>query len=52
VGSIDQIASAISSLLSDANKRQQLARHAQRIAAEQFSLKRMVDEVERVYDAL
>ena len=52
VGSIDQIASAISSLLSDANKRQQLARHAQRIAAEQFSLKRMVDEVERLYDAL
>lgn len=49
VGDVDRIAREVSSLLRDTNRREQLASQAQRIVAEQFSLDRMVDEVERLY---
>jgi len=52
VGAVDQIAQEISSLLRDPNRRKQLASQAQRIVAEQFSLERMIDDVERLYEEL
>ena len=49
VGAVDDMAREITSLLRDRSRREQLANQAQRTVTEQFSLKRMVDEIEGLY---
>ncbi|HEY6804014.1 MAG TPA: glycosyltransferase family 4 protein [Pyrinomonadaceae bacterium] len=49
IGDVDQIAAAIVRLLKDNEQRIALGREAAAVARERFSLKRMVDDIERVY---
>jgi glycosyltransferase involved in cell wall biosynthesis len=49
IGDIERIASAVNELL--ARERREMGARAQEIAATKFSLKRMVDEIERIYTA-
>jgi L-malate glycosyltransferase len=49
IGDVDRIAEAVTELLANPRKRREMAVHAKQAAHERFSLKRMVDEIERVY---
>ncbi|MDQ6652944.1 MAG: glycosyltransferase family 4 protein [Acidobacteriota bacterium] len=49
VGDIDKLAEAVLILLREKEKRISIAAAAQRAVSEQFSLKRMIDETERIY---
>ena len=49
IGDVPRIARAVTSLLADEQQRKQLGRRAKEAVASQFSLKRMVDEIERLY---
>ena len=52
IGEVEQMANAITSLLLDEKKRRQFGDEGQRVVSKQFSLQRMVDETEGVYEAL
>lgn len=49
IGDIDRIAEAVTTLLSDPERRRSMGAHAHEAAKTKFSLKRMVDEIEKVY---
>ena len=49
IGDVDQLAAAVVRLLSDEEQRRSLAGRAAVAARESFSLKRMVDEIEKIY---
>ncbi len=50
VGDIQKLAAGILFILTNDHRRREFVAHAQRGVAEHFSLQRMVDEVERVYN--
>jgi len=52
VGAVDEMANAITSLLSDDKRRREFAQRGQKRVAELFSVDRMVDETERLYESL
>ena len=52
VGDVEKMANAITSLLLDEKRRSQFAAEAKNRVTEQFSLNRMIDETEAVYEAL
>ena len=52
VGAVDEMANAITSLLSDDKLRREFAQRGQKRVAELFSVDRMVDETERLYESL
>lgn len=52
IGEVEQMANAITSVLTDENKRRQFGVEGQRVVSEQFSLDRMVNELEGVYESL
>jgi len=52
LGDVDALASNILRLLMQADERMRLGQVAQQYAAANFSLERMVDETERIYDAV
>ncbi|PYS74859.1 MAG: glycosyltransferase family 1 protein, partial [Acidobacteria bacterium] len=49
IGDVDQIAAALIRLLKDRELRMQLGARAAKVVQERFSLDRMVDEIERLY---
>ena len=49
IGDVPRISSAIAALLSDDDQREHLGSRAKEAVAEKFSLRRMVDEIERLY---
>ena len=49
IGNVDSLAESIVMLLRDENKRTQLGGQAREAINERFSLKRMVDEIEKIY---
>jgi L-malate glycosyltransferase len=49
IGHVDSLAESIVMLLRDENKRRQLGGQAREAINERFSLKRMVDEIEKIY---
>jgi L-malate glycosyltransferase len=49
IGDVPRIAGAVGSLLADEEQRELLGLRAQEAVASQFSLRRMVDEIERIY---
>jgi len=49
IGDVERIAESVSELLKDSEKRHDLATRAREAANARFSLKRMVDEIEKVY---
>jgi glycosyltransferase involved in cell wall biosynthesis len=49
IGDVKQIARSVVNLLSDPEKRERIAIQSAESAAKRFSLKRMVDEVEKIY---
>ena len=49
IGDVGRIAEAVATLLADAEKRREMGARAKEIASTKFSLKRMVDEIERIY---
>jgi L-malate glycosyltransferase len=49
IGDVGRIAEAVTTLLADPGKRRDLGTHAKEVATTKFSLKRMVDEIERIY---
>jgi glycosyltransferase involved in cell wall biosynthesis len=49
IGDIDSIARSVVNLLSDPEKRERIATQSAQSAATRFSLKRMVDEIEKIY---
>ncbi len=49
IGDAQELAEAISELLSDRKERDRLSRNAQRVVRERFSLERMLDSTEQVY---
>ena len=51
IGNVESIASAVNELLVDSERRRNLGARAKEIASHKFSLKRMVDEIERIYAA-
>lgn len=51
IGDIAALASAIDELMNDENQRNRLAQNAKAIGREQFSLKRMVERTEEVYES-
>jgi glycosyltransferase involved in cell wall biosynthesis len=52
IGDVERMANAISSLLLDEHKRQQFGIEGQRVVSKEFSLDRMVDELEGVYNSI
>jgi glycosyltransferase involved in cell wall biosynthesis len=46
---VPRISSAITALLSDDDQREHLGSQAKEAVAEKFSLRKMVDEIERLY---
>ena len=52
IGAVDEMANAITSLLSDDQRRREFAERGQKRVAELFSVDRMVDETERLYESL
>jgi glycosyltransferase involved in cell wall biosynthesis len=50
IGDVNQIAQSVINLLRDPDKRRRLATESAQSAAKRFSLKRMVDEIEKVYN--
>lgn len=51
IGDVNRIAQAVKDLLIDPDKRRDFGMRARKAAIEKFSLKRMVDEIEKVYTA-
>jgi glycosyltransferase involved in cell wall biosynthesis len=51
IGDVPRIARAVTSLLVDEQQRKQLGGRGKEAVASQFSLRRMVDEIERIYAA-
>src|SRR5204862_6565336 len=51
IGNVESIASAVNGVLVDSERRRNLGARAKEIASHKFSLKRMVDEIERIYAA-
>jgi len=51
IGDVTQIARAVTSLLVDEQQRKQLGARAKEAVASQFSLQRMVDEIETIYQS-
>jgi len=49
IGDVKQIARSVVNLLSDPEKRERIATQSAESAAKRFSLKRMVDEIEKIY---
>ena len=49
IADVPRISEAIASLLADNDQREQLGSRAKETVASQFSLRRMVDEIERIY---
>jgi glycosyltransferase involved in cell wall biosynthesis len=49
IGDVKQIARSVVNLLSDPEKRERIAIQSAESAAKRFSLKRMVDEIEKIY---
>jgi glycosyltransferase involved in cell wall biosynthesis len=49
IGDVEKIAQAVGKLLGDAQQRRELGSRAHETANERFSLKRMVDEIEKIY---
>ena len=49
IGAVERIAVAVTALLSDPEKRRAIGARAQEAANTRFSLKRMVDEIEKIY---
>ena len=49
IGDVDRIAGAVTELLANPQKRREMAVRAKEVANTRFSLKRMVDEIERIY---
>lgn len=49
IGSVELIAESVCELLADAEKRREMGARAQDAANTRFSLKRMVDEIEKIY---
>ena len=49
IGDVDRIAAAVTELLANPEKRREIGARAKEAAKTKFSLKRMVDEIERVY---
>jgi len=49
IGSVEGIAKSVCELLEDAEKRREMGARAQDAANTRFSLKRMVDEIEKIY---
>jgi len=49
IGPVDSLAESIVMLLKDEDKRNQLGGQAREAINERFSLKRMVDEIEKIY---
>lgn len=52
IGAVDQMATAITALLTDDRRRREFAARGERRVAELFSLERMVDETEKLYESL
>jgi glycosyltransferase involved in cell wall biosynthesis len=52
VGAVDEMANAIASLLVDEGRRREFAARAKTRVAALFSLERMVNEVEELYESL
>ena len=51
IGNVDQLAEKVVTLLQEANLRHEYETRAKQVASAKFSLKRMVDEIERAYMA-
>jgi len=49
IGDVDQLAASIVGVLTNENGRIQMGTAAQKIAAERFSIERMIDETEKIY---
>jgi glycosyltransferase involved in cell wall biosynthesis len=49
IGNVERIAESVCELLGDPEKRRELGTHARDAANTKFSLKRMVDEIEKIY---
>jgi glycosyltransferase involved in cell wall biosynthesis len=49
IGDVDRIADAVTTLLSDPERRRSMGAHAHDVAKTKFSLNRMVDEIEKIY---
>ena len=49
IGDVDRIAESVCALLANTEKRREMGARAQEAANTRFSLKRMVDEIERIY---
>ena len=49
IGNVERIAESVINLLSNGEKRQAIATQSVQSAANKFSLKRMVDEIEKIY---
>ena len=49
IGDIDRISEAVTELLANPQRRREMAAHAKEAANTRFSLKRMVDEIEKIY---
>ena len=49
IGDVNQIAQSVINLLSNLEKRRTIATQSVQSAAKRFSLKRMVDDIERIY---
>jgi glycosyltransferase involved in cell wall biosynthesis len=52
VGSVEDLAKAMLDLLSDREQRERLTENAGQMVADRFSLERMVDETERIYQEI
>ncbi|HSE31767.1 MAG TPA: glycosyltransferase family 4 protein [Pyrinomonadaceae bacterium] len=52
IGAVDQMATAITALLTDEQRRRKLAARGEKRVAELFSVDRMVDETERLYESV
>ncbi len=50
VGDVEAIAENVTELLTDSTKRSEIAARAQAAASSRFGLKRMIDEIERIYE--
>jgi len=49
IGDVDRIAEAVVALLANTDQRRAMGAHAHEAAKTQFSLNRMVDEIEKIY---
>jgi glycosyltransferase involved in cell wall biosynthesis len=52
IGAVDQMATAITALLADDQRRREFAARGEERVAELFSLERMVNEIEKLYESL